>query len=349
MDIPRKLIYNKEVMVAQGATYQHKRHGKHQKRTKPFMKVYWPYVPLATILITGFLFSALWHPRMQGNTLPYATSMSSSALLSSTNQQRANNGKKALVINGKLNQAAQAKANDMAQRNYWSHNTPEGDAPWVFIDQAGYSYKTAGENLAYGFATSADTVVGWMNSPPHKANLLSSNYVDVGFGYANSADFQDSGPETIVVAMYGAPLASPSVASSSTGSSASQPSTVVTTPKPKSVAKAEPKVPEPTTSQPVAVALSEEQNKNQPVQESATQSVSRLAILTSSNLPWLASSLTAIIMLGAVLLALRHSIALHKWLRRGERYILHHTLFDITVISLIGLCFIVGQSAGLIK
>lgn len=137
----------------------------------------------------------------------YATEMSRSGLLSSTNIQRSNNGQSSLTINSKLNQAAQAKANDMVARNYWSHNTPDGKEPWVFFDAQGYIYTKAGENLAYGFDNSSATVIGWMNSPSHKANLLDSTFTEVGFGFANSSDYVTTGEETIVVAMYaGRPL-----------------------------------------------------------------------------------------------------------------------------------------------
>src|SRR5690606_3424397 len=119
------------------------------------------------------------------------------------------NGKAALSLNDKLNAAAQAKAEDMKARNYWSHNTPDGQEPWVFFDAQGYIYKKAGENLAYGFATSTETVTGWMNSPSHKANLLDGAFTEVGFGFANSENFVSTGNETIIVAMYAQPYTQP--------------------------------------------------------------------------------------------------------------------------------------------
>ena len=146
---------------------------------------------------------------LQPQVLSYATNTSTGGLLASTNVQRTNNGLSGLTLNSKLSQAAQAKANDMVARNYWSHNTPDGQEPWVFISNAGYDYLAAGENLAYGFATSEDTVTGWMNSPGHRANILNSNYQEVGFGMANSSNFVSNGEQTIVVAMYGKPVAAP--------------------------------------------------------------------------------------------------------------------------------------------
>ena len=55
--------------------------------------------------------------------------------------------------NAKLVAAAQAKANNMFELQYWDHFGPNGETPWMFISQAGYVYVYAGENLAKGFRT----------------------------------------------------------------------------------------------------------------------------------------------------------------------------------------------------
>ena len=128
-------------MVAQTRSTGHhkKRQGLHQKRTKPFMRVYTPYLPLLIIMLANVFFGARWlTPKQHPNVLAYATETSVSALLASTNQARASNGEAALNLNSQLDAAAQAKANDMIARNYWSHNTPDGNPPWLFITNAGY-------------------------------------------------------------------------------------------------------------------------------------------------------------------------------------------------------------------
>ncbi len=336
-------------MVAYSATHQHKRHGKHQKHTKHFLKVYWPYMPLATILIIGLVFSALWQPRTKPGVLAYATSISQSGLLSATNQDRVSNGVAALKLNSKLNQAAQAKANDMVARNYWSHNTPDGKPPWYFIDKYGYAYTAAGENLAYGFATSADTVAGWMNSPSHKANMLNSTFKEVGFGFANSSNFQGTGPETIVVAMYAAPLISKPVATAPANSS--PPKTVATMPQTKAATSTKPSTtPKAAESKKEApVAIESPVASSTLIIEPEAKTVSKLATLTNGSLPWLASATTLLFASSAVLFITKNSYAIHRWIRRGERYMLHHAVFDITLISLAGLCIIVSSSAGYIR
>lgn len=339
-------------MVATSRRHEHKRHGRHQRRTKDFSKVYWPYIPLVLIISLGLIFSAAWQPHTRRGVLAYATNMSTSGLLQSTNQQRTANKKTSLSSSSKLNQAAQAKANDMVKKDYWSHNTPDGNSPWVFIEQAGYRYSMAGENLAYGFLTSADTVSGWMNSASHKANLLNKDFTQVGFGYANSSDYQGDGNQTVVVAMYAKPIAtsSPAAAPVSSGTTKSvqttqnaNTNTRKATPTPTAEKKEAKKAKKPSpTEEPVttfSTALAEPQ----------TKSISRLAALTYGSLPWLASAVTLITVASAAAFVLRHSIAIHRWIRRGERYMLHHVVFDITIVSLLGLVYIISQTAGFIK
>lgn len=330
--------------------HHHKRHGLHQKHTKHFVKVYLPYLPLALIIITGLALSTIWQPRFARGVLAYATNMSAGGLLEGTNQQRSASGKASLTLNAQLNQAAQAKANDMASRDYWSHNTPEGNEPWIFIDQAGYTYTQAGENLAYGFATSNDTVAGWMNSPTHRANMLDGAYQEVGFGYANSSNYQGTGPQTIVVAMYAKPRVAaaatpvPTPAPQPTPAPAPQP-TQAQSPAPAPVStpvQSADSAPTPEVSKPVTTL-------EKPLVEPATQKVARVQTLTGGKAPW---SLFALGVLGGISLAyllITHGLRVRRMLVRGEQFILHHALFDITIVAFIVLCSILSGNAGTIR
>ena len=169
------------------------------------MKAYWPYLPVFAVLGLG-LFINSFVSRLHHNVLGYATNISSQVLLAETNGERLSNHAPALNLNDKLAAAAQAKANDMSKRGYWSHVTPDGKQPWSFVETSGYEYKAAGENLAYGFGTSDQVMTAWMHSTEHRNNVLNPNYQDVGFATANVANYQGGGPATIVVAMYGEPV-----------------------------------------------------------------------------------------------------------------------------------------------
>jgi uncharacterized protein YkwD len=125
--------------------------------------------------------------------------VTSATLYEYTNKERINAGVPVLNYNPRLEESALSKCQDMANRDYWSHVAPDGTEPWVFIQSQKITYTEAGENQAYGYTKSADVVGGWMTSPGHKANLLSTKYDDVGFGVCTSDNFQGHGKQTIVV------------------------------------------------------------------------------------------------------------------------------------------------------
>lgn len=130
-----------------------------------------------------------------------ASSITPSNIIQLTNQQRAAAGLNTLNTNAKLAAAAQAKANNMLEVQYWDHFGPNGETPWMFISQAGYAYVYAGENLAKGFRTAEGVHEAWMGSPTHKANIMSGNYRDIGVAVVEGTLL---GKETIlVVQMFG--------------------------------------------------------------------------------------------------------------------------------------------------
>ncbi len=188
------------------AMHHKKASGAHHRHSKHYLKTYSPYLPLLLLVIVGLAINTFWtsHARVLGA----ATSLTSNQLLQDTNLERSKQQVSDLALNPKLNAAAQAKANDMVQRDYWSHNAPDGTTPWSFVQSNGYAYQSAGENLAYGFMNAQMIITGWMNSPQHRANVLNSNYQDIGFGITTAENFQGKGPTTVVVAMYGQPESS---------------------------------------------------------------------------------------------------------------------------------------------
>ena len=97
------------------------------------------------------------------------------------NADRAKNGLKPLKLNSQLTALGEKYAQDMINRNFFAHNNPEGLTPFDRMRQAGISYNTAGENLAIN--SNVNTAeVAFMNSAGHKANILNTQYTDVGIG-----------------------------------------------------------------------------------------------------------------------------------------------------------------------
>jgi uncharacterized protein YkwD len=338
---------------------------RHQAKTHA--KIYWPYLPLIALLL-GAAFLNIWQP-LQSNkpaTLAYATEMSRSNLLSSTNTQRVNNGSSPLTINSQLNAAAQAKANDMVARNYWSHNTPDGQEPWIFFDAQGYAYAKAGENLAYGFSTSNETVIGWMNSPSHRANLLDSAFTEVGFGFANSANFIGTGNQTIIVAHYGKPV----VATASTPTPAPEP---VPAPQPQTQQAQSTPARAPTPTEEVVIESNpdnppetQENNEIEIVEdtvvnkESATNSdnpvvaneeskrISRIQELTGGIAPWSALLVSVAAFSLAVIWLIKHFVIVKRYIIEGEHFVAHHPILDLIVLVMIAIAVYLSQSSGVV-
>ena len=136
-----------------------------------------------------------------------ASAITSETVVVLANSARSENGLGELKTSSLLAKAAQAKANDMLARQYFSHNTPDGATPWSFIKAVGYSYTTAGENLAIDFTQAESMQSAWMNSPGHRANILNGNFTEIGIGIVSGT--YDNHATTIVVQMFGNPLNAP--------------------------------------------------------------------------------------------------------------------------------------------
>jgi len=80
--------------------------------------------------------------------------------------------------------AATGHSTDMAEQDYFSHESLDGRQFYERILAAGYEYNTCGENIAAGYSTPAAVMNGWMNSPGHRANILNTAFCDIGVGYA---------------------------------------------------------------------------------------------------------------------------------------------------------------------
>jgi uncharacterized protein YkwD len=106
------------------------------------------------------------------------------AALNETNQFRAQNGRAALCYNSKIDAAAQWLANDMATKNYFSHTDSLGRNGGQRLTYFGYAWSWWGENIAAGYTTWHAAIVAWENSPEHRANLLSTNFREMGLGQA---------------------------------------------------------------------------------------------------------------------------------------------------------------------
>ncbi len=126
------------------------------------------------------------------------------ALVDETNQSRTAKDLPALVESPLLDVAARDKANDMAANNYFAHTSPSGLTPWYWFEQVGYGFTYAGENLAVNFSDSQDVTNAWMNSVEHRANILNTNFTQIGMATATGT--YEGRPAVYVVELFGTPV-----------------------------------------------------------------------------------------------------------------------------------------------
>lgn len=275
--------------------------------SKAFERVYWPYLPVVIVigLMLGFgnRNGALSQAISLAQPDQTAQSITTSQLLAKTNHLRSQAGLTQLSGSPKLAVAAEAKANDMAKRNYWSHDTPEGTPPWLFVNRQDYSYQKLGENLAAGFSDESATVNAWLASSTHRQNMLDKDFSEVGFGTATSRDFSAAGggPMIITVAYYAKP-----------GTSAAG-----------------------------AVA----------VKGAVTESKTSHAQLALASLPiaGLATNLVTFTAVAALFIWLtRHIRSIRLAVSKGEKFVIRHPLFDVGLLIIVALAYILSRTAGII-
>ncbi|MYV98041.1 CAP domain-containing protein [Streptomyces sp. SID3343] len=107
-------------------------------------------------------------------------------MLAAVNEERAKAGCAPVKSDAKLRELARAHSADMARRNYFDHNTPEGLTPWDRAEKAGVSNLGA-ENIARGQKTADAVMRAWMNSPGHRRNILDCSLTTLGVGIQEGA------------------------------------------------------------------------------------------------------------------------------------------------------------------
>ena len=100
------------------------------------------------------------------------------------NQERAAYGLAPLTLNTELCDGARLKSQDMLDNGYFNHYSPTYGDPFDMMDSMGIETWGAAENIARGQKTAEEVMNSWMNSPGHRANILSEEYSDIGVGYA---------------------------------------------------------------------------------------------------------------------------------------------------------------------
>mgnify|MGYP003309729232 CR=1 FL=1 len=100
------------------------------------------------------------------------------------NIERNKSGLNSLTEDAMLNKACSTRATEIVRA--FSHTRPDGRDCFTALSDIGYSYRSAGENIAYGQSSPSSVVNAWMNSEGHRKNILNSNYSKIGVGCHNN-------------------------------------------------------------------------------------------------------------------------------------------------------------------
>jgi len=162
------------------------------------------YLKTFSVILFLIIVVSISVPSFRTGVLDSLSAIYGAILVNLTNQNRAAANIAELSVNPLLEKAAQMKADDMASKGYFAHNTPDGKTPWYWLGQAGYKYTYAGENLAVNFENSEDVENAWMNSPGHFLNIMNPKYTEIGI--ATSTGIYKGRQAVFVVQMFGSPL-----------------------------------------------------------------------------------------------------------------------------------------------
>lgn len=105
------------------------------------------------------------------------------AVFDLVNEQRKANGLSALAYRDDVQKAADIRAKEIITN--FSHTRPNGTSCFTALKETGVSYRSAGENIAYGQRSPQAVMTAWMNSSGHRANILSSNFTGMAVGHVN--------------------------------------------------------------------------------------------------------------------------------------------------------------------
>lgn len=158
---------------------------------------------ISIIFLGSVIFSFLIFSDFRSNVFDSISTIYTALLVDMTNKNRASANISELKVNTLLEKAAQMKADDMASKSYFSHNTPEGKTPWYWLERVGYKYIYAGENLAVNFENSEQVERAWMNSKGHFLNIMNPKFTEIGI--ATSTGVYKGKTAIFVVQMFGHP------------------------------------------------------------------------------------------------------------------------------------------------
>ena len=144
----------------------------------------------AGIVLLGCLLALGGGCKAGGSLLPDVNlNTERSAMLSRHNATRAGEGLPALAENALLDQIALQQAQYEASIGNFSHEDANGHHVDVRATDAGYNWVAIGENVGYDISGAA-LYTGWLGSPGHYANIVDTDFTEIGLGVAQAGIYQ---------------------------------------------------------------------------------------------------------------------------------------------------------------
>ncbi len=99
---------------------------------------------------------------------------------------------------------ATAHSTDMATRNFFDHQNPDGEKVGTRLTAGGVEWYTCGENIVAGYYDPYAIANGWYNSEGHRRNILNSKfkYLGIGFAYKESSEYKYYGTQNFYTDEY---------------------------------------------------------------------------------------------------------------------------------------------------
>jgi uncharacterized protein YkwD len=148
-------------------------------------------IAVALVALLGALAAPAAHSGQAANRV--GLSSLESGVLSDLNRIRVQHGLQPVKLSARLTASAAQHSEEMGADGYFEHNSQDGTEFWKRIDrfygQNGYGYWSVGENLLWSSPNvdPAGALQLWMNSPEHRANILSPRWREIGISAVHFA------------------------------------------------------------------------------------------------------------------------------------------------------------------
>jgi uncharacterized protein YkwD len=149
------------------------------------------FIAVALVALLGALAAPAAQSSKAGNRV--VLSSLESGVLSQLNKIRAQHGLQPVKISARLTASAAQHSREMGADGYFAHNSHDGTAFWKRIGRwygsNGYGFWSVGENLLWSSpqVDPVDALQLWMDSPEHRANILTPRWREIGISAVHVA------------------------------------------------------------------------------------------------------------------------------------------------------------------